>query len=128
MGYSFFLKLIFLKKSIIFNIENMSDLVTFQFEDIDRDGETGTQAIFTLRQFMDYLNGFHVNPLPVWSRMTATVTTPNGTTAEFVLTSSDEDMAAYYQMCENIATVIYGSENPYTDFLRFLHGMDDILG
>jgi len=102
----------------------MSDRVTFLFEYIDRNGRTRTQVTFTLEQLRRYLNQLHVDPPLVWSRMTATVTTPNETSAEFVLTSSEEDMVRYFQMCENIATVIYRSENPYTDFLRFLDGVE----
>ena len=102
----------------------VTDQVIIIFENIDRDERTRTQPIFTREQMGHYLNQLHVDPPLVWSRMTATVTTPNETSAEFVLTSSEEDMVRYFQMCENIATVIYRSENPYTDFLRFLDGVE----
>ena len=113
MGYSFFLKLKKIKKSIIFNIENMSDRINVG---VVFTGPRDEQRVTTMEQFEYFME---VPAHRMFSRIIFSVTTPNDSIVECVLDSPQGDMTGHFEMCDELVTALFASRDPYMDLTRF---------
>lgn len=74
------------------------------------------QEVTAMEQFDHYIE---VPENRTFSSMFVSVTTPNGTVAECVLESFQDDMTGYYEMCEELVTTLFASRDAYAGLLRF---------